>query len=194
MPVILCARAVGLVLVRMPLVRLSGARLLFVARAADVHEQRKPWVPLMLELSYRPKGWLGIMLGSRLYYEFTEAALGNDEDWERVADSVAREVRRHGAPLPSAGPAAQAVAETARAQEAVDDAAPAVAVASTVPTGLAAVRPAPTREAAGGVSVSSVAHNSSNHASNYSTTDISVNNNNNNTNNTNIGNASIVLL
>mgnify|MGYP001436401527 CR=1 FL=1 len=34
------------------------------------------------------------------------AALGDDEDWERVADSVAREVRRHGAPLPSAGPAA----------------------------------------------------------------------------------------
>ena len=52
----------------------------------------------MLEPSYRPKGWLCIMLGSRLYYEFTEAALGNDEDWERVADSVAREVRRHGAP------------------------------------------------------------------------------------------------
>ena len=174
------------------LVSLSGARVFFVARAADVHEQRKPWVPLMMEPSYRPNGWLGIMLGSRLYYEFTEAALGNDEDWERVADSVAREVRQHGAPLPSDSPAAQAVAETASPQEAVDDAAPAVVVASAVPTGLAAVRPAPTREAAGGVSVSSVAHISSNHASNYSTTDRSVNNNFNN--NINIGNASIVLL
>ena len=30
-------------------------------RAADVHEQKKPWVPLMLEDSYRPSGWLGIM-------------------------------------------------------------------------------------------------------------------------------------
>ena len=29
--------------------------------AADVHEQKKPWVPLMLEASYRPSGWLGIM-------------------------------------------------------------------------------------------------------------------------------------
>ena len=59
-----------------------------------------------------------------------------------------------------------------------------------MPTGLAAVRPAPTREAAGGMSVSSVAH-SSNHASNYTTTDRSVSNNNivNNT-----GNTSIVLL
>ena len=192
MPVILCARAVGLVLVRMPLVRLSGARVLFVARAADVHEQRKPWVPLMLELSYRPKGWLGIMLGSRLYYEFTEAVLSDDEDWERVADSVAREVRRHGAPLPSAGPAAQAVAETASPQEAVGDDAVAVAAAPAVPTGVVAVRPALMREAAGGVSVSSVTHISSNHASNYSTTDRSVNNKFNN--NINIGNASIVLL
>ena len=28
---------------------------------ADVHEQKKAWVPLMLEASYRPSGWLGIM-------------------------------------------------------------------------------------------------------------------------------------
>ena len=28
---------------------------------ADVHEQDKAWVPLMLEESYRPNGWLGIM-------------------------------------------------------------------------------------------------------------------------------------
>ena len=180
------------------LVSLSSARVIFVARAADVHERRKPWVPLMMEPSYRPNGWLGIMLGSRLYYEFTEAVLGDDEDWERVADSVAREVRRHGAPLPSAGPTVQAVAETGRAQEAVgDDAAlAAVVAASAVRTGLAAVRPAPTREAAGGVSVSSIAHNSSNHVSNDSTTDRSVNINNNS--NSNIGNivnnTSIVLL
>ena len=32
-----------------------------VAHASDVHEQRKPWVPLMLEEAYRPSGWLGIM-------------------------------------------------------------------------------------------------------------------------------------
>ena len=65
-----------------------------------VHEQRKAWVPLMLEKSYRPTGWLGIMLGSRLYYEFTEAALAEHANWERLADSVALEVRRHGAPAP----------------------------------------------------------------------------------------------
>ena len=32
-----------------------------VCGTADVHEQAKPWVPLMLAASYRPSGWLGIM-------------------------------------------------------------------------------------------------------------------------------------
>ena len=31
------------------------------AGTSDVHEQAKPWVPLMLEDSYKPNDWLGIM-------------------------------------------------------------------------------------------------------------------------------------
>ena len=128
-----------------------------------MHEQRKPWVPLILEASYRPKGWLGIMLGSRLYYEFTDAVLSNAEDWKRIADSVAQEVRRHGG--------AQAVAE-ARPQEAVAVAAAAAAAAApAVPTAII-VSP-PMREAAAGVSVSSA------------TTNTSIFNNNSTTNSTN---------
>ena len=47
-------------------------------------------------------------LGSRLYYEFTEVALSDGAAWERLADSVAVEVRRHGAPQPSpSSPAAK---------------------------------------------------------------------------------------
>ena len=64
----------------------------------------------MLETSYRPNGWLGIMLGSRLYYEFTEAALAERANWERLADGVAVEVRRH---APSAGAELQAAAPAA---------------------------------------------------------------------------------
>ena len=144
-----------------------------------MHEQRKPWVPLILEAAYRPKGWLGIMLGSRLYYEFTEAALSNAQDWERVADSVSQEVRRHGAPPPSS----QAAAE-ARPQEAVDVVAAAVTAVADAPaapsrtTIPAAAGSSPMREAAAGVSVSSVVHNS-NATNNF---------------NNNIGNTSIVLL
>ena len=119
------------------------------------------------------------MLGSRLYYEFTEAALSSGEDWERVADGVAQEVRRHGAPAPSSGPTVQAVAEGARPQEAVDVAV-ATAAQPAVPKGIVAVSPAPTRKAAGAVSVNSVAHSintticssSSNSNNNNSTTNI----------------------
>ena len=39
-------------------------------------------------------------LGSRLYYEFMATVLGDAVAWERLADSVAVEVRRHGAPAP----------------------------------------------------------------------------------------------
>ena len=34
---------------------------MFGTASTDVHEQKKAWVPLMLEASYRPSGWLGIM-------------------------------------------------------------------------------------------------------------------------------------
>ena len=143
-----------------------------------MHEQRKPWVPLILEAAYRPKGWLGIMLGSRLYYEFTEAVLGSGEDWERIADSVAQEVRRHGAPPPTA----QAAVE-ARPQGAMD--ADVAAVAHAAPKGTAVARPLQRmRDAAAGVSVSSVTTNANIHN----------NNSNSSTNTNNSGNTSIVLL
>ena len=34
---------------------------MFGTATTDVHEQKKAWVPLILEASYRPSGWLGIM-------------------------------------------------------------------------------------------------------------------------------------
>ena len=40
---------------------LSFKRSAFCTATTDVHEQKKTWVPLMLQSSYRPTGWLGIM-------------------------------------------------------------------------------------------------------------------------------------
>ena len=34
---------------------------MFGTASTDVHEQKKAWVPLILEAAYRPSGWLGIM-------------------------------------------------------------------------------------------------------------------------------------
>ena len=112
-----------------------------------MHEQKKPWVPLMLAASYRPSGWLGIMcarapgahsrarhadvlrprarrltsaalcsrrLGSRLFYEFAGKALGDATSWERLADSVAVEVRRQS---PTATEIAVPAATTAQATQ-----------------------------------------------------------------------------
>ena len=193
-----------------------------------VHEQRKPWLPLMLEAGYKPSGWLGIMcapsttawpcaspslahvqppcvqyviysccfragarrLGSRLYFEFTAKALDDSVEWERVADSVAVEVQRHGAPPPSSAAATQAKAESV--PQYAEGQVAAVAPAPQSPTGVAlAARGAPLAGlgAAVGVSVSSV-HN------NYITTSTSSNSISNPKAyySVNTGNTSIVLL
>ena len=192
--------------------------------ASDVHEQKKPWVPLMLEASYRPSGWLGIMcvhaamqtgrrgltvpahslaaavaagarrLGSRLYFEFTGAALGDSAAWEGLADGVAVEVRRHGAPPPpnpQSAATAPAAPTTAVAEHDVGEAAPSPATAQE-PAALAAPRPERGLAAPAGVSVQSVhVDNTANHTNN-STNKLNTINQNTNTNNT--GNTSILLL
>ena len=123
-------------------------------------------------------------LGSRLYFEFTAAALSDGAAWEGLADGVAVEVRRHGAPT------APAPAEAAAHGVVGEVAAPPTMVPA--PAALAAAAPPAVREvsapgAAGGVS--SVVHidnsNSSRYANNSTTSWSNTSNN---------GNTSIVLL
>ena len=116
-------------------------------------------------------------LGSRLYYEVTEAVLSSEAEWERLADSVAVEVRRHGAPAPSSdSPATGAGEERAVAQSSGGKTAAPSAKAAVVPAPAktvadAAPALAPVREVATpSVGVSSVVHTT-------------VNNNNINSNN-----------
>ena len=131
-------------------------------------------------------------LGSRLYYEFTATALGSAADWERIADSVAVEVRRHGAPPPVPQAKVQADVEATRTvpQDAVDGlvaspapTSPTVTAAGLAPSGrlVPSGRLALSREAAAGVSV---VHNHSN------STNV-VNNSYSNANNNNNGNRSL---
>ena len=128
-------------------------------------------------------------LGSRLYFEFTGAALGDSAAWEGLADSVAVEVQRHGAPPPpnpQSAATAPAALTTAVAEHDVGEAAPSPATTQE-PAALAAPRPARGLAAPAGVSVH--VDNTANHTNN------SMNNNaiNQNTN-TNTGNTSILLL
>ena len=124
-------------------------------------------------------------LGSRLYFEFTAAALGDGAAWEGLADGVAVEVRRHGA---LTGPA-PALAEAAAHGAVGEVAAPPTMVPA--PTALAAAPPPAMREvSAPGVAggVSSVVHVDNNSNSNRYA------NNSTTTTNNNSGNTSIVLL
>ena len=120
-------------------------------------------------------------LGSRLYFEFTAAALSDGAAWEGLADGVAVEVRRHGAPT------APAPAEAAAHGVVGEVAAPPTMVPA--PAALTAAGPPAMREVTVpgvGSGVSSVVHidNRRAYANNSATT----------TTNSNSGNTSIVLL
>ena len=128
-------------------------------------------------------------LGSRLYYEFVATALGDDVAWERLADSVAVEVRRHGAPAPASPDAAPKVPPPA-VVAAPDGMGEAAAPAATVlaPT---ALLPTATRGVAApaGMGASTSTSSLVMHVDNHSVTNAS-----NFGNNSNTTNSSIVLL
>ena len=122
-------------------------------------------------------------LGSRLYFEFTGAALDDGAAWEGLADGVAVEVRRHGAPAPAVRPSAP-TAPAVRAEVAVLGG---VGAAAPVPTAMVEA-PVPARgdAAPAGVGASSIVHVDNHNIIN--------NTNNNNSGNTSTTIASIVLL
>ena len=99
-------------------------------------------------------------LGSRLYFEFTEAALGDGATWEGLADGVAVEVRRHGATPPSS-PQSVVTASAAPAEVAVQDGEINAAVSPAkvlAPVELAPRSPTHGAAAPAGVGASSVVH------------------------------------
>ena len=49
-------------------------------------------IPLLVERNYRPKGWLGLILGTRMYYSFVAAEADDDVAFEKRLDAVVREI------------------------------------------------------------------------------------------------------
>ena len=43
--------------------------------AEYTYKLRKPFIPLRLEPEYNPDGWLGMLIGTRLYFDFSEESL-----------------------------------------------------------------------------------------------------------------------
>ena len=50
----------------------------------------------MMERGYRPKGWLGMLLGMRLWYGFYGAVLEDDKAFERKVTELCPELGERG--------------------------------------------------------------------------------------------------
>jgi len=83
---------------------------------------KKDFIPLMMENDYRPDGWLGIMLGSKLWYDFR-----SDASFDSAMDQVIKVLGNRGkqgaagtqpqltTPVPAAGPSTTSAAPAAAA-------------------------------------------------------------------------------
>ena len=43
---------------------------MFIPEAEYAFQSRKKIIPLIMQPGYRPDGWLGLVLGSKFYYDF----------------------------------------------------------------------------------------------------------------------------
>ena len=64
--------------------------------AQYAHQQQKEMVPLMLEEGYRPNGWLGMLLGVRIWYGFYGSVLGSEDAFEGKMAELCRELGDRG--------------------------------------------------------------------------------------------------
>ena len=64
--------------------------------AQYAHQQEKDMVPLMVEEGYSPKGWLGMILGVRLWYGFFGPTLVSEGAFEGKVDELCRELGMRG--------------------------------------------------------------------------------------------------
>jgi hypothetical protein len=53
-------------------------------------------IPLMVEAEFKPAGWLGLLVGSRLYFNFHAAAIETEELFMRQMDLVERDLGDRG--------------------------------------------------------------------------------------------------
>ena len=64
--------------------------------AQYAHQQQKDMVPLMMVDGYRPNGWLGMLLGVRLWYGFYGSVLASEAAFEGKVEELCRELGERG--------------------------------------------------------------------------------------------------
>jgi hypothetical protein len=62
------------------------------------HQQQVDLIPLMMESGYKPTGWLGLIIGTRLYFNFHPAAVETDAAFMQQVDLVVRDLGERGKP------------------------------------------------------------------------------------------------
>ena len=55
-------------------------------------------IPMMMQPNYKPKGWLGLIMGTRLYFPFHGKELEDDTVFESRVTSLCREIGDRGKP------------------------------------------------------------------------------------------------
>ena len=58
-------------------------------------------VPLMLEKDYRATGWLGLLMGTRVYFNFYPEVVKTDAAFKKQMDALVRELGTRGQPAGS---------------------------------------------------------------------------------------------
>ena len=64
--------------------------------AQYAYQQQLDMVPLMMEDGYSAKGWLGMLLGVRLYYKFCGPVLDGERAFEAKVEELCRELGERG--------------------------------------------------------------------------------------------------
>ena len=96
-------------------------------------------VPLMMQEGYRANGWLGLILGTRLYYSFAGAESDDEAAFEQRMEGLCREIGSRGQPqLSESVPPARAPAAARASTRAARAPAPAPLPAPAAPAQLAA--------------------------------------------------------
>ena len=82
----------------------TDSKLLVRQEAQYAHEQRVDMVPLMMEEGFRATGWLGLLVGARLYFNFHAAAIGTEAEFVQQIELVVCELGERGKPSAATGP------------------------------------------------------------------------------------------
>ena len=62
----------------------------------SAHQRELDMIPLKMTSNYQPNGWLGLIMGTRMYYSFSDADTLDEASFQGRVDKVVREIGDRG--------------------------------------------------------------------------------------------------